>query len=84
MYGSYGRFCDGFFSFGRYQWGGYIMMGLGLILVLVIAYYVFKRGSFSPSGNSDSPLDILQKRYVNGEIDEEEFMNKKEILRKTK
>ena len=84
MYGSYGRFCDGLFSFGRYQWGGYIMMGLGFILILVITYFAFKRGSFSPVGNSESPLDIQQKRFVNGEINQEEFIEKREIIRKIK
>lgn len=84
MYNSFGRFCDGLFTFGRYQFGGYIMMGLGLVLVLVFAYFIFKKGGISTSDNLESPIEILQKRYVNGDIDQAEFIEKKDILKNNK
>ena len=84
MYSYAGRFCNGLFSFGRYNYGDFFMMGLGLIIVLVIIFFLFKKGTFGVSNNSDSPLETLQKRYVNGEISQEEFLEKKEILKRIK
>ncbi len=82
MHGYNGHFFDTFFSFGRYQTGGFIMMILGLILIIAIAYIIFKKGSYISSGSSDSPMETLQKRFINGEISQEEFLEKKEILGK--
>lgn len=83
MRGFYGPFCDGFFGFGRTPFGGFMMMGLGLVLVLALAYFIFRRGGvLPPSGESESPLDLLQKRYVNGEISQDEYLEKKDILNK--
>ncbi len=59
---------------------GFFGMGLGwivwLIIIVVIVWVVFqfkgdKRGHYYKS--SESPLDILTKRYANGEISKEEF-----------
>jgi putative membrane protein len=82
MHGNYGHVFDGFFNFGRYQSGGYIMMILGIILIVAIVYFIFRKSSFDSSGSSDSPMETLQKRYINGEISQEEFLEKKEILGK--
>lgn len=62
-------------------WG--FFMGLGwlipLLLVLVL-FYIFnnKKDEFS---SGESALDILDKKYVNGEISEEEYKRKKEHLK---
>lgn len=58
------------------------MMVLGVILILVLAYFLFRKGGISQSGGNDSPLDVLKKRYVNGEISQDEFLEKREILKK--
>jgi putative membrane protein len=84
MFSSFGQFCNGFSSFGRFHSGGFIMMGIGLVLVLVVAYFIFKNDSFLKSDSSESPLELLKKRYVNGEINEDEYLSKKEILGKLK
>lgn len=84
MHGSLGRFGHDFFTFGRHQSGGFIMMGIGLILIIILAYFLFKKGHFNGSSSLESPMDILQKRYVNGEINQEEFFEKKEVLGKRK
>ena len=84
MRGYYGNFCDGFFGLGRFQYGGFIMMGIGLIIILVLAYFVLRRGNLLPPTGSqphETPLETLQKRYVNGEISKEEFVEKQEILK---
>lgn len=78
----FGRFCGGFFSLSRYGSGGYMIMGIGLIVVLAAVYFIFKKGSFQKSEGAESALDILKRRYVNGEIDETEYLSKKDILTK--
>lgn len=86
MFGSFGQLCNNFSSFGRHNGGGMIMMGIGIIVILVIAYFIFKKGTFSGAGigSTERPLDILQKRFVNGEIDEAEYLSKKEALKRMK
>lgn len=83
MYNGFGQFCNGFFSMGRYPYGGSIMMIIGFILVLVVLYMVFKKtgGTASSNSESESPLEVLQKRYINGEINKEEYLEKKDILK---
>jgi len=84
MRGYYGNFCDGIFGFGRFHYGGYIMMGIGLVIILVLAYLAVRKGNILPSSGSQShetPMEILQKRYVNGDISKEEFIEKQEILK---
>ncbi|MGL1893041.1 MAG: hypothetical protein OCD02_15510 [Spirochaetaceae bacterium] len=80
MYNLFGRFCNGFSWFGRTPVGGYIMMGIGLILVIVLIYFIFKNRSISNNSEVDSPLNLLKKRFVNGDIDEAEYLKKKDIL----
>lgn len=61
--------------------GGYIMMGLGLILIIVLIYFVIKKGTITnSSSNTESALDLLKKRFVNGEINEDEYLKKKGVL----
>jgi len=84
MRGYYGNFCDGFLGFGRVPYGGYIMMGIGLIIILVLVYLAVRKGNLLPPSDSrshETPLETLQKRYVNGEISKEEFVEKQEILK---
>ena len=77
------RFCDGLFSSGRYGHGGIFM--IGLIIVLVILFVLYKKGVFGVSSrHSESALDSLQKRYVNDEISQDEYLAKKEILKRKK
>jgi putative membrane protein len=66
---------------------GFFGMGLGwifwLIIIVVIVWVVFQfkgdnRGHYYKS--SESPLDILKKRYANGEILKDEFEKMKKDL----
>ena len=66
---------------------GFFGMGLGwivwLIIIVVIVWVVFQfksdyRGHYYKS--SESPLDIIKKRYANGEISKEEFDRMKKDL----
>ena len=59
-----------------------MMIGFLLILALVV-YLIFRshKKSHVKSVESDA-LNILQLRFVKGEINEEEYLNKKNILKK--
>ncbi|WP_345992677.1 SHOCT domain-containing protein [Sulfurimonas sp. HSL-1716] len=60
-------------------WG--FMMGFGwLIFILAIVGVVYFMNN-SSKNDEPSAKDILDKRYANGEIDEEEYKRKKENLR---
>jgi putative membrane protein len=77
----------------HYGWGwghmifGSIMMLLfwgGIVIVIVLAVRGFgggtSRGAESPPGSR--ALDILEERYARGEIDKEEFEERKRLLSK--
>lgn len=83
MYNGFGQFCNGLFSSGRFTYGGMVTMIIGLILLLVVLYLVFRKTGVASSFNSESesPLEVLQKRYINGEINKEEYLEKKDILK---
>jgi putative membrane protein len=68
---------------GNFGWGfGGMFMGLlTLIIVLIIIFFVYKYvkgGNFSLL--SETPLDILKKRYAKGELSKEEFEKMKNDL----
>lgn len=77
---SFGSFCNGLFVYGRYNPGGFIMMGIGVILIVALIYLVIRKGSSNNDGVKDTPLDLLQKRFVSGEIDESEYLKRKGVL----
>ncbi len=63
----------------------FIMIIFGVALIVAIFY--LSKGSWSFPGNRSqdgspeaSPLDILRKRYARGEINKEEFEQKKKDL----
>ena len=64
-------------GFSGFHGGG--MMGfLLLLIVAVVVYKMFKNNSFS----NTTPLDDLKRKYVNGELTEEEYLRKREVLKK--
>jgi len=81
MFGSSRWLCDGPFGYGPNSYGGIVMMILGLVAIIAIIWFVYKGGSFLNQSNKESALEVLQKRYVNGEISREEFEEKKSILK---
>jgi putative membrane protein len=66
---------------GYYWWGmGWFWGFIPWILVLV---WIFsRRGRYYGGWKTkyDSPLDILQKRYASGEINAEEYQERKKVL----
>ena len=70
-------------GFGMHGWG----MGWGWIIGLVLLIFVFWMVTKSNRSNGtieqskdDSALDILKKRYARGEINKEEYEEKKKDL----
>ena len=65
------------------SWTGAIIMGLViLVLIIVLVYFIFKNsktGGFDQTPN-ETPLDVLKKRYAQGEITKEQFEEMKKDL----
>ena len=87
-YGGYGGWGQGMMGgYGGMGWFGSIFMLIfwGLIivgLVLLIRWLVFatRRGE-EHSGGGSRAMDILKERYARGEIDREEFEQRRRDLR---
>ena len=63
-------------------YGGGFMWLIVLVLAGVVIYFVVQASKTKGSSGSatETPLDILNKRYAKGEIDKEEFNRKKKDL----
>lgn len=56
-----------------------------IVIVVIISWLIFSvsnrsKGTAGESQPKDTPLDILKKRYAKGEIDKNEFEEKKRDL----
>lgn len=76
----------GVYGWHRFGWmGGIFMMVFWLLIIGLVVYLVSKssnnRGHIS-STESNRALEILNERYASGEIDEEEYLRKKKLLKK--
>lgn len=71
-----------FSGLGMGAWGPWgMLIGLGItILVVSLVIILFQRNR--RSNTNEHLLDVLKERYVNGEITEEEYLTKKNILNK--
>lgn len=68
---------------GYIGWGGMLIGLLGILLLLVLLFFVVKAVGRKPSNTSiESPLDVLKKRFAAGEITQEEYEKMVEHLRK--
>lgn len=74
-------------SYGYY--GGPIMMFIGFLVIALIAYLFYRLATknnltlnkFSDSASSEA-LDVLKMKFVNGEITEEDYLRKRNLLLK--
>lgn len=60
-------------------------MMFGLILLVIVAYYLFNSSSSGASccmkqTHTHTAQDILDERYARGEIDREEYLERKQEL----
>ena len=67
------------------SWTGAIIVGIvGLVILGVLVYLLFKVGSGSFGASSspphETPLDILKERYARGEISKDQFDEMKKDL----
>jgi len=60
--------------------GGWIMWILLLVIVIAVVYFLVKLANPLSSSKTETPLDILKKRYASGEISQEEFEKMKKDL----
>jgi len=58
----------------------YLWFGFSIVVLIGISLYKEKK----ESDNYDDSLDILDKRYANGDIMKEEYLEQKETLNSNK
>ncbi|MEI6823098.1 MAG: SHOCT domain-containing protein [Bacteroidota bacterium] len=65
----------------NYYWGMHLMWW---VVWLILLFWIFALPYDIPyqRQKKDSPLDILQRRFASGEITNEEYQEKKEIIKK--
>lgn len=74
---------DGGWHMMHYGYGGlfmWILLIVGIILVVLLATQLSK-GTSNRQKPQDSALDILKKRYAQGEINKEEYERMKQDLK---
>jgi len=60
------------------------MFFIAFILIAAVAavvYFSSKRNENNPANDTDSPLEIIEKRYARGEIDRVELATRRSLLR---
>jgi len=80
MYGrgvfNYGHMMGYGLGFNGWSW----LIGIGILLLIVsVTYLLVKRGNTVRS--NESALDLLKTKYAKGEITEEEYISRKNILK---
>jgi len=67
----------GMFFGGGFMWLFWILI---IVVIVVVLKAVMGNDSQGTATKADSPLEILQKRYARGEIEEEEFNRRRKEL----
>lgn len=62
--------------------GGWMMIFWALLLIVLIVILIKAVLNSRSQNTGETPMDILKRRYANGEIDKEEFEEKKKELLK--
>lgn len=56
-------------------------MFIGLIIIGIVIYLIYKEKGFDFINKPEDPLDKLKERYIKGEISEEEYIRMKDVLK---
>ncbi len=73
--GFYGNgFCFGFGTLGI--WNRLIIGGVGLLIIALVIFALNKK----KSSTDDKALNLLNIKYAQGDISEEEYLNRKKVL----
>ena len=66
-----------------YNMGGYSMIILWIVILAFIGFsvYYFKRNKSIIGWTTETPLDILNKRYASGELAKEQYEHMKNDLK---
>jgi len=72
-------------EFMQWGWFGFILQIIFWVAIILLIIWIAKKITESQPGDKsssqgDSALDILNKRYAKGEIDKEEYEEKKKDL----
>lgn len=71
-------------GFGGHGWGMGWWWIIGLIIVIAVVWAIVKglnqNNQLVNKSTQKSPLDILKERYARGEIDKEEFEERKKKI----
>lgn len=67
---------------GNNWFGGIFMLFIFIILIALAFWAVRYYGKMGNSALADDVLDVLKKRYANGEIDTKEYEEKRKVLSK--
>jgi len=78
-----GRF---FFNSGHmfnpwFFWGSRVLGLLVIVIVAFLIYKLYKKNNTNNTNNEDL-LEMLKMKYIKGEITEEEYNKKREMLKK--
>jgi putative membrane protein len=69
------------YDYWNYQhgnsWGWIMMLLILLILMVGLVYFL---STLRKESNSDTALNLLKKRYANGDIDTKEYEERRKIL----
>jgi putative membrane protein len=69
------------------HWLGWLLMVITIVVFLgglaMVSVILMRRlhGTATPSRDVESPLDILAGRFARGEIDEEEYRRRRDLMR---
>lgn len=70
---------DGYWMDWSYGWMGLHML-IWIFVLFVFLYFVFRMVGKSDIQKSETPRDIIDRRYASGEIDKEEYERLKKDL----
>jgi putative membrane protein len=63
-------------------YGYLIILLLIIVTIIFIVYKLFSSNNHNQSSRRNMDLDELNKKFVNGEISEEEYLRKKDLMKK--